>query len=335
MITKKKSSNSISYHKFEANCFNLIRLRTRNLKSSAEEFQRFYSASGKPQKCIVSVKPDPCIVSSLPKKYRSCINGDMRFFTLRSSVSYWIPYYLRQKWLGVPVPAKYDDIEKEFDRLAEQELIAITLPDSDLTDGCCDALVIGDLGFVSQEAASDPKLIFTSSGYSIIDDLECVRPFQSIHDPIGFRCSNAEIVNLPAYARGGVEFSGSGFAISQMASAGFTVSIPSLGLDVFSDALPSMGGAFLISPTDVLDDLPRNEKTVDFVIVETAVAGAVFGGVEKRPLAATILRCSASRFGKEALDALERNNSAIFRRLDQARLISGLQCGRCLSKTGR
>lgn len=317
------NDNDVQYHLSEVGDMQVIRLKS-DIQRAAMDFSSFYEASDRAPTAIFCAPNELCESAHVPDFMRTDTHGRLHFLTLRTCLAYWSQFHIQSTYEGAK--AAQNAASKVSEVIAQwiaDGTVALQVPGKYGGSGRLERLVVGDLGHVSDVAKTKRHDVVTASGYSVIDNEECLLPFQCIRDPIGFRASNGTIASAPLYGRPALLRTDEGFSVVRMDLNDVEVDIPSLGLSrISSRTVPTR----LFGRQDGRTS-PVGRRAVDLVIVEDQIVAICRGGGTVPPKAGFLIRASEDIVGPEAIRSLGDDNRVVIRVPSRPGIVAGIQCG--------
>lgn len=319
--------NDVRYHLAQAGGMDVVRLKT-DIHAAAADFSSFYEASDRAPTAIFCAAGDLCTSAKVPEFMRLDETGRQRFLTLRAALSYWSRHHVDSAYQRSPSTSSGRQASEVIEQWIADRKVALQVPKK-YAGGRLERLVVGDLGHVSSLA--DRYDVVTASGYSVIDNEECLIPFQTIRDPIGFRASGGVVSSAPLYGRPALVRDGDRFEIVRLDLHDVEVDVPALGLSRIGAGSSSarLFGRQDGSATD------EDRGAVDIVVVEDRAVAVCSGGATPVPKAGFIIRASSALLGEQAVRLLEEDNRVVIRVPSRPELVAGIQCGPHLMDRGR
>jgi hypothetical protein len=325
--TLQTTDCDVRYHLFQASQMDVVRLRS-DIHAAAADFSSFYEASDRAPTAIFCASADLCGLADVPEFMCIDETGRRRFLTVRAALSHWSGHYIATSYEGQPVGPVGCEAANVIGQWIADRKVALQVPGK-YVGGRLERLVVGDLGHVSSLAQRYD--VVTASGYSVIDNEECLLPFQSIRDPIGFRATGGMVSSAPLYGRPVLMHDGDRFEIARLDLLDIEVDVPALGLACISTR---SSNASLFGRQD--GSFTREEGTaIDLVVVEDRIVAVCKGGGTPAPKAGFIIRSSTEVVNDKACRAIEEDNRVVIRVPTRPNLIAGIQCGPHLMERGR
>ncbi|RCK18823.1 phosphodiester glycosidase family protein [Thalassospira lucentensis] len=337
MIYEKKwfqsEAASISYIVKKLNDFQVVRLKS-SLEKKSSDYAHFLTAS-RTASCVTVAIEDILVtdLAHIPTFFHQSIDKKTLFISFRCLVAYWAQYYVDFVFRDIPLPLEIDQEEllEVFEFWRSSGLVHFGFPEDFDTIKHPKVLPIGDLGYLSDIELSDMQIV-SASGYSTIIYDECVLPFQSIRDPIGFRAEGGVVTSLPMYGRPCMLMLESGFEQRYLSGADFEVAICGGRMCIDGGAEDSF--LAFIYPDGQTERTAKEVSAVELVIVEQRIVAVRYGGGTSIPKAGVIVRGNKNNLTKTVIEELRRKNSVELRPKAIVGLISGIQCGPTLVKMG-
>jgi len=262
----------------------------------------------------------------------------VEFLCTRSLVNYWAHIYFDHLFLDRPDHSdEAHNVRALLEYLSEENSYAVWLPIERDPETWAGPIVVGSLGYLSKTASENPECTVLASGYSTIDYVECVSPFQCARDPVGLRIEGGQVTSPPLYGRPLVLQNASETRIAHPEELSCLVRLPWR-----EDFIPlsSNEQAQIQVHTRAKGRLetPIASGITDLVVVENRIVALCFGGGIEIPRAGFVISIPSKVLNRDRMDAL-RTDSFLHYILDpdSCPLVTphfGLQCGPTLVRDG-
>ncbi len=198
-------------------------------------------------------------------------------------------------------------------------------------------LFLGDFGYLSMASKQFPKAACLASGYSLVNNFECLSRYQAIRDPIGLRASNGQILNIPVYGRPCFlqkDCGESEIVRLDSSSASLLLEVEDgRCFEVRNISISSGTQPYFVAADNEIKATPKSQSRVDLLISQGTVAARILGGGTLVGYSGVIISCSSeSDLGKIS----DHQNTKVKYKIDaHDGIVSGLQCGPTLVDFGK